>query len=421
MLKNIVNFFNDKLFILILAIIYFSYDSFLFGVNSDNNYYMIQYVSLIIVFLALLLKQIIKKTINKKLLYIYFFVATILLLSCIYNYDSFVKYLYQIFIIGIAVLLINLFDYKLIFKKSLKAITFLAVISWVPFLTNILFPQLIKHFPIVENTANWRFYNMFIGVAPCNELYHSIYRNYSIFREPGVFSVFILFALIILLFFMKDDDIKTKSKIKYTIILSLTMISTLSTGGMICYMSIISVYLLAKKISKEKLILFTILILAGLYIIYFTNIPYRIFGKLFVEYDPSTMSRLNSIKTNLMIFFDNPIFGRGWGQIDSEFQRISIQLLGSSIKYGEMTYHNTNTVLRILSTHGIFFFLIYLIGMFKTYSLITKNTLINTMLLLVFIIMISNENLTLNCFIYMVVFCGIKYAGGRKTNENSCN
>lgn len=415
MIKKIKNYFNDSLFWLILSLFYFSNDSFVFGVNGDNNFFILQYIFLIIIFTISFFKVLSVKIINKKLLLIYILFDILLILSLAINNDSPAKYFYQIVIIGISVITVSYNDSNKLLNSLLKVIIFLSCASWIPYLTNIFLPQIANLFPTAINTANWRFHNMIVGVAPYNELYHSIYRNFSIFREPGVFAVFILLGLILTLFYNNKNN--TSSNIKYITILTLTMLSTLSTAGTICYILIILFYFVSKKISKEKIMLFLILLFGCFYLVNFTDIPNRIMGKMFVENNPSTMSRVNSIKSNLLIFIDNPILGSGWGKIDSTFQETSLNLVGSSTSYGESSFHNTNTLLRILSTHGIIYFCIYIIGFLKVFNKITNIKIINYILAIIFAIMLSNENLTLNFCIYLLILLG--YKKERHINESS--
>ena len=392
---------KNSLFLLILLI--FSNESLLFGTNINKNFVALQWIVLFLIFIILFLKIFLKRKLEKRTFAICIvFTILSLLGGLLIDNSEFIRCLYEIIIIFIAMMYTNLVSYSFFCNSYINAMILISIFSWIPYLINIFIPSISSKFPIIVSTAKCRFYNMFIGVVPINENYNSIYRNYSFFREPGVFAVFIFFAMILVIF---SDKFKEK-KIWILLLLFITIISTLSTAGTIISLFLLLLYLILEKKHSKKLISFVAFSIIVFIVFNSTNISSRIFGKLFVENNPSTMSRINSFSSNFMIGIENPVLGVGWGNINTKFQDKSYELLGSPMKYGENSFHNTNTFLRLLSTHGILYFVIFCIGMYGFVFKFSKKTSLCFILFLLIILATSNENLTLNVFIYIFMMYG---------------
>lgn len=397
--------------IMLFVMIFFSNETMMFGTNNNTNMIILHYIMIIFSLLILIFLIIRKKTINKKSMIFYIIYIILISISIITNQEKIFKSLYEIFIITISLLYLNIYKKENFANNYLKIITILCKLSWIPYLLNIFMPNVLNNFPIIVNNSYYRFHNLLIGVAPFNENYHNIYRNYSIFREPGVFAVYILLGIIISLF-------NNKKSINYKdiIILTLTMLSTFSTAGIITTTLVYLLFIIVGKFNNKKFMKNLIVVVCFIFIMFLTPIPNQVISKISNKNNPSTISRFNSIKTNLIIFSEHPIIGIGWNNIDDRFQEISELNLGSSIKYGEKSYHNTNTLFRLLSTHGIIYFSIYLYCLILFFSNISDNKYANYMLCLIFIIVLSNENFTLNWLIYFVAFDGLMKSQLSKEN-----
>lgn len=405
-------------FILLCIMILFSNETMMFGTNNDKMMMALHYVMIVSSLLILLFLTIRNKTINKKSILFYIIYIILISIYMLINQEKIFKSIYEIFIITIALLYLNIYKKENFVNNYLKIITSLCKLSWIPYLLNIFIPKVLDYFPFIINNSNFRFHNVFIGVAPFNENYHNIYRNYSIFREPGVFAVYILLGIIISLFYKNK-----KSNYKNTLILTITMLSTFSTAGIITTSLVYILFIVTGKINQEKIIKNLIVLSCFIFVILLTPIPNKVMSKISNKNNPSTISRFNSIKTNIIIFSENPIIGIGWNNIDDRFQEISELNLGSSTKYGEKSYHNTNTIFRLLSTHGIIYFTIYIYSLVLFFFKFTNNKKINYILCFIFIIILSNENFTLNWLIYFVAFDGLIKSqineGKNKYDKNS--
>ena len=115
------------------------------------------------------------------------------------------------------------YEYKEFIKAFINIMIFISMYSLI---TTYLFKPLIIHtginFPTIINSVNNVFYNFIFSFALTAESY---IRNFGFFREPGVYQVFIILALIFLTF-VKNIKIKSRKKIIYTLIFTVTILST---------------------------------------------------------------------------------------------------------------------------------------------------------------------------------------------------
>ena len=99
------------------------------------------------------------------------------------------------------------------------------------------------------NTSGMSFYNLFIVVIPKIYYYSSIMvRNFGLFREPGVYQMYIILALIIQLF------IFSKPNLKITIMYILVLISTFSTTGYIALLLLLGTYMVKRNKNRNDAI-----------------------------------------------------------------------------------------------------------------------------------------------------------------------
>jgi O-antigen ligase len=136
-------------------------------------------------------------------------------------------------------------------------------------------------------------------------------RNWSIFAEPGEFQIYLLVAIMFLLF------LNTHSKYKKIIffILSTTVLTTLSTTAYILYFFIAILYFihsLRYKIRSSHLIFLFVLLLFIALISRIDFISNIVFGKIFDGIENRSFGdRYYSFKFNFDIIIRYPFFGVG--------------------------------------------------------------------------------------------------------------
>lgn len=234
---------ESKCALLVFLLIYISNDTLLFGTNSNETFITLQFILLFMISIYLLFKM--NASVNKNKV---IFLGVLIFLTCItglINKDFNNKYIYEIFLLITAFMFTNNYPLDYFLKGFINSMYFLSMISLITFILNIIIPKIFAVFPTLINTANYRFYNIGLSFVLFNENYRNYYRNYSIFREPGLYGCILVLALIIILF----SRIDIKSKRKKVIILLLAMLSTLSTAVYFCLILVFASYILSKKLT----------------------------------------------------------------------------------------------------------------------------------------------------------------------------
>ena len=120
-------------------------------------------------------------------------------------------------------------DEKTFFFYYQKIVFFLCIYSLVALLIYFIFPQIINFLPVihrnVDKDISYNFYNAFFSILTNNSY---VTRNFGFFWEPGAFAIFINIALYYELF---NKDV---SSLRNIVVFFITVLSTLSTLGIIC-------------------------------------------------------------------------------------------------------------------------------------------------------------------------------------------
>lgn len=209
---------------------------------------------------------------------------------------------------------INYCDFWIAFVDVMAVLGF---ISAVIFILYQLVPGVFSMFPNYVWHGNILMKNCFICALQVNTQFR---RNFGIFYEPGMFSVFLVLALYFSLFRLKLD-------IKKTGALLLALATTLSTNGYICAVGLIIAFLLSRQsISKKmkKRITFLIavgVIAVGVFLVNNADALWFLTNKL-SEFNIKTSVNMNdsgsgyerwrSIVYAWRAFLSNPIVGVGY-------------------------------------------------------------------------------------------------------------
>lgn len=171
--------------------------------------------------------------------------------------------------------------------------------------------------PMFHNSIGVEFYNF--GITYVSQSYVKN-RNFGIFREPGVYQFFLLLAL-----FLNNYYVDWKSEKKLWLvngILSVTMLTTLATGGWV-ELFLLAVFLFFdKKLYRHKItwvVLGTVFAAAAVlaYLLLTKNrltinLYWEIYGMTVSKFQPgeeSAADRLNSFLSNAQFFLANPLAG----------------------------------------------------------------------------------------------------------------
>jgi len=375
----------------------------MFGVNSVKLYTTVKYVLYIFLIVILLFKN--TKKFNRTSLAFLFLSITNIILTMLFNYDLLGGYIYQIITLILSFLLVKEIEFKsfsLLFCKFLYFLSFISITIYFLVLIN---PTFLTIFPVIINTAGYKCYNLFLCTVYEGDSY-SMLRNTGIFREPGVYMIYLNFAIIFSLFFNE-----TLNK-KYLIIYCIAIITTMSTAGIIItgFIIFMSIFFDSKRFTKfEKYGAFILIIMCVCYFIYNIELSNKVFGKLDSSSNDisSTMSRIVSFFIPFIIFFQYPIFGSGLSLFSKQFPVYSSAYFGIPF-LSEGTA--TNTLANKFATYGLLFGFIFIYALFRFSVKVmnNRNRKVGYFIFIILLLMFSNEDMRYSLIFNMIIFYGIK-------------
>lgn len=223
----------------------------------------------------------------------------------------------------------ELISYEELEANYRKIILWLAVISLICFTAFLVAPQVIvARVPIVNYWEHKTRY-FFIYNFPGDGYQYGQLRNYGPFHEGGMFAVFLNISILLL---MNKKRLEKRDKIEFSILI-VTLLTTLSTAGLIVFFIIIGFKTLTNKKYNNFLFFFGILLI-GIY----AESKLRIIGDKFTASNASFTGRISEIPLFFEAFWDAPLLGIG-------YQNASV-LSGTDIQNG------TNGVLSLFVQFG---------------------------------------------------------------------
>lgn len=268
------------------------------------------FVALLVLFRNIKIwKQII---LSKKIL-LYLVISLFVLIVIVIKHDYHFIYISILFAISIGFLLSFIYDIEILARIFVYLVLFLTLYSLITnyVLRGILFSHR-NLLGVFYNSSNIQFINLVFSVQIDDISY---YRNFSIFREPGVFQFYLTLAMMLEIFIVKH-----KIRIQQLILFALAVgiLTTFSTNGFIQLVFLTIIYfsiLISNGFKLERRNIFIILasIFLGTYLIWQNNYiywsVYNMFAKLTDLFNVSTLSRLDSIVSNIQLFFRSPLIG----------------------------------------------------------------------------------------------------------------
>lgn len=389
--------FNILKYIIVFLLLYFLNESAAFLVRFDK--YLISTIILLLVFILFIIKIIFKKIkilSSKKLLFL--FVSTsLILVSMMINNDFYSENFLVLIALLIGFFLSIIFDYKEFLKIFVNIMIFLCIYSLIS--TYILVPMAMNGKLSLTNiyysSVNLPYFDLGFsyGVA-----YTNIVRTMSIFREPGVFQIYILFALYIYLF------IHNKKNFIIILLFILTMVSTFSSAGIICIIPLIAYILFSKGIitTKQKIILIFTIILFIICFLLLNNdflsskLLYSL-NKITDLSNESSKTRYGSIINLIDMSLGKPIFGNSL-------------VNGLLTMYEKYNYYDTNvtgTFFVFMMSFGIPLTIFIIYAFVRFISKTSNNKFMSIIIFISLFLSINSQNIVYSWFLWLVFFYGI--------------
>lgn len=238
-------------------------------------------------------------------------------------------------------------------------------------------------------------------------------RNMGIFWEPGAFQTYLIVAMIL------EDSLEKNHKLRNLIIYSITILTTVSTTGIVCMLLFWILYVLKAENRKSGFVIALVLLLCVALLVFHpevlpdalrTGIVEKISDLFSGDAELRTVqTRMDSIVYPLQAFWENPLFG-----VSKSGMYAWRSLTGHGL--------NTCTPINWFAHYGIFMGVIILVGFGKFFSKISAKRWVGLAMLVIFLVSISTEafnyNPTLLCFAFMGISSKKDLLSGGNSNEN---
>lgn len=247
----------------------------------------------------------------------------------------------------------------------------------------------ILRFPVFLNLQGFEFYDFFLG---CGGVSYISYRNFGIFREPGVYQFFLLLALY--LTFYKLTWRKPWKQWLCGCLLALTLLTTFTTGGVACLGLFALVLFFDKKLYRDKRIVALVLaliVLLSLLVAYsivrenrLREALYEMVVAKFVNRQDSYVERTEAIYVDASFFLHSPIWGSRFADVLHAVE------------------NNTSSTLVQFAVYGILGGWLHLLCWYIFVWDKERKLWVNLSLSLIFLISFNTQNLTTDLFFWLL-------------------
>ena len=241
--------------------------------------------------------------------------------------------------------------------------------------------------PVFVNAGGRDFYNFGLSFVSIREVK---FRNFGIFREPGVYQYFLILALLLHNYILSWD--KNWKYWVVNIILVVTALTTFSTNGVVEAGLLVLVVFFDKKLYKDRKILISAIVLAVLAVLGITVILLRggdlaftlkqMFAKLYTL-NRSSSARLDAIVADVGYFFRNPLFG----------EKIAV-VLGA-------VEHNTTSTMLMFAMFGICGGGLHLVSWVALVWDRERRFWVNAALLIIVLMSFNTQNIIADVFFWL--------------------
>ena len=348
-------------YVFVFCVVFFSSDTTLFGTNINTQFVSIGYIAEAILILLLFFLIVVNNNylivINKKLVILLLVFVGCIIVSSLFNHDYRGGYVILVFVSLLGFIVSNIIPIRVFARAFADVFKVIAVFSIIGKIITDIFPDIRKMGFVVLRSTGQKFNHFVLYARSIEEIGGN--RNYSIFREPGDFQIFLIISIIISIVLFEK-----KRKNKEIIGIALLIVATLMTKSTTAYIALVLVFLflIVKsnfKISKTGGGFVCLAILIILITCVFVRYAYMdvlldsLKQILFEKFDSTSSSYISSVSrrasffVNLKIWIMNPIFGMGITDKDMLFGNLQYLMYG----YGENC--DTNSIMGAFSQFGI--------------------------------------------------------------------
>lgn len=297
------------------------------------------------------------------------------------------------------VMIVGVLPIKDFVRSFEKVMFFLAIYSLVCFGLASISTEIIRGFPIITNISDVEFYCLGLSVFTKYSMVDSFFlRNYGMFREPGVYQMFLNFALCCYVFCKTD---RKNLRVFHIAVYLVAILTTTSTTGIFSLLILMLAFVADRNTENKKIkrwvliggVIIVLVVLSG-----WSDKLFYAVNKLSDKNTDSMISRMGSITVNLQMFLEHPIIGFGQSNMDNVFA----QYLNTRVS----AVHNTNTILFMFACYGIVFGSVFLYGNCNLMCRMSRDPVARVLICVFFLLMMSGENLTNSYYIYTLLMYG---------------
>jgi hypothetical protein len=404
MVKDVNKYFHFKRFfsfgyLFLFLLFYTSKDTVLFGVNSNPIFYQFDLVIYFAISIPVILSFIEGKY---RKYHIPLLVVIISFLITIFFTLSFSGgFIFHILLFIIAIYCVEKWsfgDFCKYFEKIVFLFTIISIIFYVIDLIGIIIPSIQVVNSVSSVINHWLIYSV--------NTEGSFLRNTSIFREPGVYMIYINLALLINMYILENKH----NTIRY-VVYFIALFTTYSTAGYIIGLIILLLKIINSNNNIKYLFIGFIIILLVFGYGYYSHLNFfeKSFGKLndFENATGSSFARLASVTVPMKICWSN-FWGVGFNNFERFYESSSYNMYGISLGTGL----STNTITNMFARYGWVIGFAFLICIFSLSKLfLTKNSFF---VFCIFCLFLFNEDVW-DSIIFTIFLCyGMKRLMSKK-------
>lgn len=381
------------LFVL-FVIIFISDDTLLFGTNENQYFIMGRFVLYGV--MLLLCCNYFWKHVDRNILW----PIGLILLSFLYvpvlNGDYRNGYLLQLLTVLLAIKIAVVIKFDDFIHYFVRFIYFISLFAIVVFFISLLVPSVIDLFPTISNYGGVNYATLVVANVMKID---GAFRSCSIFREPGVYCIYLLICIIYELFYLP------RFRLKHLIVFIFALITTFSTTGYLLLALLIVGYIFQNKNLKVKMWLMILIL------VFVSFILPSLYDQVFSKLNPdnyeylSTMSRVSSLVIPFMIFLNNP-WGVGLSKFVDLYPIFSYQLFGIEFSpEGE----STNTFINTFAIYGAIYGIILIFAVNRLTMYFKRSWISKIIIFLVFLLMFSSQELRFSLLFNILIVYGLLY------------
>ena len=351
--------------------------------NLNNMIYFV-YICMLIYFLHSNPRIILK---DKGFSLIILISIWLLFLMLVHN-DFHLGYISRVIILLLMLYFSKRIPFKLFCESFSKILFFFAFVSIILFFI-VQFIPLIDLLPRFTNENGVQYTTIYIASIMLG-------RNTSIFREPGVFGIYLTVAILIELYLNNEINYKR------LIVFFFAVFTSYSTAAFITSLIAVSFYLFSHQNYKSYM-----RSISKIFFIVIFFIAFKYLGDSFqnkISYGTDIIggytARVSSVIVPIEIFLDKPFFGRGISQFATDWASYTYHTYGIPFNVGLFT----NSITIIFASLGIVVGIFYLFGIYKVSKMFGFSRLV---IFLILLLSFSNENLLYSPLYNLLVVYGI--------------